>query len=140
MAQLKGVDGVTSLLSFMDLQLGKDNLEDAWYNFTSFEDFKKTDAMSMGQYIIEFDQLYQRLKNKGIILPPSILAFKLIRGASLSRDVNLLIKTGLDMSKPDDMYKDAKVSLKKFRGDVIAGTSNVDSDVHFGSESGATAI
>ena len=105
-------DGLKSLLATMDKYLGKDDLEDAWDRFQRFEDCKKSPSESWFDYITNFDNNYERIKSKGITLPASILAFKLLKGADLNDEERLIIMTGLDFTKKDELYNQAKKSLK----------------------------
>ena len=105
-------DGLKSLLTTMDKYLGKDDLEDAWDRFQCFEDCKKSPSESWFDYITNFDNNYERIKSKGITLPASILAFKLLKGADLNDEERLIIMKGLDFTQKDELYNQAKKSLK----------------------------
>ena len=123
-AKMETDTGLKDLIDFMELHLGIDELEDAWNKYEEFDDYRRT-GESMSQFISGFDMRYQRVKNKGLTIPPAILAFKLFKSAMLSTEERMLIKTGLDFDKKDDMYEDAKKSLKKFKGESIGmGTSS----------------
>ena len=119
-------DGLKSLLATMDKYLGKDDLEDAWDRFQCFEDCKKSPSESWFDYITNFDNNYERIKSKGITLPASILAFKLLKGADLNDEERLIIMTGLDFTKKDELYNQAKKSLKKFKCGVGTASSAVN--------------
>ena len=116
--KLDADNGLKELLDFMNIHLGKDDLEDAWNKFEEFEDYRRVDE-NMTQFISCFDQKYQRVKAKGLTLPVCILAFKLLKSAMLSKEEKLLVMTGLDFSKKDDLYEDAKKSLRKFKGETV---------------------
>ena len=61
-------------------------------------------------------------------MPSEILAFKLIRKANISREIKLLILTGLNYKKRrETLYWDAKKSLRKFLRDVHKGSKNLAS-------------
>ena len=57
------------------------------------------------------------------MLPASILALKLMRKADITKEERLLILTGVDFTKKDTMYEQAKTSLKKFKGGVVRESS-----------------
>ena len=116
---LKTETGLDTLIAYLDKKLGKDDLEDSWEKFERFEDYKRLDAESITEYISNFDQRYQRVEKMDMKLPSAILAFKLLRRANISREEKLLVMTGLDYSKKDEMYEQAKKSLQKFKGGVI---------------------
>ena len=48
-----------------------------------------------------------RVKNKGITIPPEILAFEVIRNAKITQDEEKLVMTGVDYNKKENMYKEA---------------------------------
>ena len=119
--KLKEKSGLKELKSFMDKHLQKDGLEDAWNKFKDFEDYQKSPNESITSFISSFDQKYERVKIKGMTLPANLLAFKLLKSANLSQEERLLVMTGIDITKADDMYVDAKRSLSKFMGHAVGG-------------------
>ena len=121
---LGGPNGLGELEKLMDKYLLKDTIQDAWDKFQDFEGCEKESGENWLQYITRFDSSYDRVKNKGLVLPASILAFKLLRGSKLGEDERLIVMTGLDLAKPNDMYEDAKASLKKFKGGASSITKN----------------
>ena len=74
--------------------------------FQDFEECEKESQETWLQYINRFDSGYGRVKNRGMILPPPILAFKLLRGSKLCEDERLIVMTGLDLSMPDNIYEE----------------------------------
>ena len=116
--KLQTENGLQDLLHFMEKHLGLDDMEDAWNKFVSFDDYRRGDE-SMAQFIASFDMKYQKVKAKGYILQPNILAFMLLRRASLTPEEHMLVMTGLNFASKDTMYTDAVKSLKKFKGESI---------------------
>ena len=57
-----------------------------------------------------------------------MLAFKLLRNAKLTKQDMLIVLTGVNYDKKDDMYIDAKKSLKKFKGDSASASGSGVSD------------
>ena len=68
-------------------------------------------------FIEVFDMNYNKLDKLGIKLPPEILAFKLLIQCNLTKEEEMLVKSGIDYTKKANMYQDTKESLKKFKGD-----------------------
>lgn len=118
LAKLKTETGLKDLLDFMETHLGLDDTEDAWNRFVEFDDYRRGDE-SMSQFLASFDMKYQRVKAKGYVLEPNILAFMLLRRATLTPEEHLLVMTGLNFGNKDTMYTDAVKSLKKFKGESI---------------------
>ena len=78
--------GLNTLIQFLDKHLGKDDLVDSLEKFEDFEDFCRTKDLSIGDYIAQFDQKYQRLDKLKMTLPSSILAFKLLCRANITKE------------------------------------------------------
>ena len=117
-------NGIEELIKLMDKHLAKDSIQDVWEKFQDFEDCEKQCNETWFQYITRFDSVYERVKNKGLSLPQSILAFKLLRGAKLNEEERLVIMTGLDFEERESsMYDDAKSALKKFKGGANASVA-----------------
>ena len=120
-ADLEKDTGLDTLIKFLDKHLGKDSMEEAWGHFLDFEVCKRGDS-SITQYIANFDEKYKRMeKSAGSTVAPFILAFKLLYCANLTNDELLVTMTGLDFSKKDQLYEDAKTALKKYKGGIVSG-------------------
>ena len=78
----------------------------------------------MEDYILDYEAKYNKLAKKKMTYPPSVLGFKLIDHAGLNQHERMLVLSGLDYSQKDQMFKHAKSSLRKFKGDYggISGT------------------
>lgn len=122
--ELNTDNGLDKIIEFMDIKLGKDDLTDSLEKFEEFENYQRESDQNMTDFISKFDQKYNRLVKLKMTLPQPILAFKLIRKANISRSEKLLVLTGLDYSKKDDLYEQAQKSLKKFKGEQGVGCIN----------------
>ena len=91
---------------------GKDDLA---YSFQKFEEFEECirGSESIRAYIHTFDQRYNRLVKLNMTLPKPILAFKLLKGANISKEQRMLVLTGLDFNDKERLYEQAKTSLSK---------------------------
>ena len=112
---LTGATGLGEVVKILDELLGKDELEECMTDYEEFEDYTRTNE-TMNEYIIVFGSKYEKVKAKGITLPPQVLAFKLIRKANISSDNKKIVLTGLDYAQKDALYTQAQTSLKKFCG------------------------
>ncbi len=122
---LKGENGFDTILEFFDKNLSKDDLTDSIEKFESFEDCKREPGQSVIDFISNFDQKYNKILKKKMKLPSEVLAFKLLRRANISREERMLVMTGMDYSKKDTLYEQTKQSLKKFKGEMASGGSNL---------------
>lgn len=121
---LKSDDGLTVLLNFLDKHLAKDDLTDSLEKFEDFDDFYRNEAQSIHEYVAEFDTKYRKIEKKKMILPPEILAFKLLRKARITKEEKMLVLTGMNYENKNTLYEEAKKSLKKFKGDSSSSSSN----------------
>ena len=114
---LKKETGLATLLTFLDKELGKDDLEDVVARYDDFEDCRKQHGESMNQYISNFEQKVSRIRAKNIKLPSVVLGFKLMRGACLSKEEKILVLSGINYEEQESLYEQAQKSLKKFKGE-----------------------
>lgn len=113
---LQKEEGLKNLIAYMDGKLGKDEMADSLEKFDQFEACMKESNQSIMEYISQSDQKYNKIAKLGMTLPPAILAFKLLNKANLSTSEKMLVMTGMDYSKKDMLYTQAKNSLLKFKG------------------------
>ena len=118
-AKLNIQGGLKVLVKFMDEQLLKDSLEDAWSKYFDFEEYARSQSENMNTYIQNFELKYERTKAKNMTLPSTLLAFKLLKGARISREERLLVMSGINTAVETTMFEDAKSSLKKFKGNSM---------------------
>ena len=114
-------DGLKTLKEFLDLHLGKDEMSDMLEKFEAFDEYKRDDKQTIQEFITKFDAKYQRLSKLDLKLPSPILAFTLLRRANLTKQEKQLVLTGMDFTKKDTLYTQAKESLKKFLGEHPTG-------------------
>ena len=118
-------DGLKTLLKFMDSKLGKDDMEDSLEKYEEFKNCKRTKNQKITDFILEFEQRYNRMAKKDITLPQEILAFELLSNANISKQDKMLVLTGIDFSKKSTLFEQAKRSLKKFKGEQAGGSGDV---------------
>ena len=102
------------MITFLDKHLAKDDLTES---IEKFDDFERQCNQNMTELIAAFDAKYRKIEKKNMKLPQEILAFKLLKKANITKDEKLLVLTGMDFSKKDTLYEEAKKSLRKFKGD-----------------------
>ena len=121
-------EGLKKLTDFLDKKLKPDDIADSWYKFNDFDECKRESDQSVNDFIVKFDQKYQKVVKRGITLPSEIVAFMLLKRSNLTKEERQLVLTGMDYSKKTELYEQAQKSLQKFKGDqVCAGVSAYDS-------------
>ena len=93
---LKKDTGFNTLLEFLDKHLAKDDLADSLEKFAEFQDLKRAEGQTINEYITVFDSKYRKIEKKNMILPPEILAFKLLRKANITKEEKQLVLTGMN--------------------------------------------
>ena len=124
---LTNEDSLNILIKFLDGYLGKDELVDSIDKFEDFENFERADKQSIRDYIASFDLKYRKLQKLNIKLSPEILAFKLLRKAKLSKEMKMLVLTGINFSKRNELYEDTKRSLQKFVAGIMEENTRTES-------------
>ena len=122
-------NGVDVLIRFLDKIYKKDELSSAYETYTKFDRFKKSPQMSMEDYLINFDKLYNQTKKYTMTLPEAVLSFKLLEGANLPHKDRQLVLTGVDYSDATHLYKQMTQSLKKFFGKQSLPESESDNNL-----------
>ena len=105
-------DGLTASLDFMKLKPEKDNIQVCRDKYKDFKQCKRFSGQKVADFIVQFEQKYNRILKKKIMLPQEILCFELIGNASIGRSEQLLVLFGIDFdnrsSKPNDRWRSLK--------------------------------
>ena len=134
MVKLSSNTGYDDLVSLMDSILLKDSLSDVFEKYNDFEKFSRT-SESVGDFIEEFDLKYNRLLKLGVKLPSEILAFKLLIHVNITKEEQMLVKSGINYSVKDTMYEQAKTSLRKFKAECSQASASYPLSTDIKSES-----
>ena len=111
-----GETGVEQILQTLDMCFKADDLIQLHSSWRYFINLKKNQGESIDDFIIRYEKSVAELKRDGIVLPEEIYAMQLIDSVNISeKDVNIIL-TGIDYKKKDEMFVDAKKSLRKYLG------------------------
>ena len=123
---LNKAEGLKTLKDFLDKHLKKDDLTDRWLKYDDFDECKRSDGQSVDDFIVTFDEKYNKIKKGGSQIQEDILAFMMLKRARLSKEERLLVVSGMDYTKKTELYEQAKTSLRKFKGDqaYVGGASS----------------
>lgn len=111
--------GLTTLLNALDEVFEKEAKDLAYKAYTDFDKFRKGPDMSMADYIINFERLYNKSKKHRMLLLDAILAFKLLDNSGLD-----ITKRQMALTATSELtFKGMKSSLNRIFGD----TSNAES-------------
>ena len=84
--QINTEDSLKPLLEKLDLVFKSRKNNDAYDAYSKFISFQKDQNVSMIDYIVEYKDLYHRMTQHEMVLPESVLVFKLLDGANLKDD------------------------------------------------------
>ena len=114
---LKGEEGFSKLMTFLEKEFGEDEIYDVFNKFEEFESCRKKSDQSMQQYISTFELKYTQVKNKGFPeLPQEYLMFKVIKNSGLNENETRLVQTDIDYDKKTKLFDSAKAGLVKYFG------------------------
>ena len=102
-------EGLKTLFDKLDIVFKSEKVDEAYDAYSKFISFQKPDSMAMNDYVVEFDHLYYKMQEHDMKLPDTVLAFKLLDGASLKDDERKLALTVGSDCKFDTM----KSALKR---------------------------
>ena len=105
--------GVEAILEQLDKLYLKDRHQTAYLAYEAFEKFQRPVAMSMTDFINEFERMYHKLKQHKMELPDGVLAYRLLKSAHLSEQHEQLARATLT----ELTYENMKGQLKKIFGD-----------------------
>ena len=118
---LKKSEGLDLLIQYMDKKLGKDDLANCIEKYEDFDSFVRESNQTMTDFISKFDQKYNKIVKLNMTLPSAVLAFMLLKKANISKSEKMLVLTGMDYNKKEELYDQAKKSLLKFKGEQGGG-------------------
>ena len=113
--KLSCYQGFENLIEELDKLYLKDSQYSAYEAYEQFKKFCRTKSMSIGNYIIKFERLYNKIKNFNIALPDGVLAYKFLNKANISEQHKQLVHATLTELK----YENMKDQNKKLFSDLI---------------------
>ena len=85
--------GVEILITELDKLFEKDKTDQTYSAYTAFNKYQRENTMNMSEYIINFEQKYNKCKKFEMTLPDTVLAFKVLDNAGLSQNDRQLALT-----------------------------------------------
>ena len=129
-------NGMKVLIEKLDKVFESDKINEAYLVYARFINFQKSDEMSMTDYITEFEHLYHKITNHEMPLPNTVLTFKLLDGAKLSKDERKLALTLGNNLKFETMKPALKRILTKstIANESFHDTNNIKQEEAFSSK------
>ena len=120
LGKLNDDNGVKNLLEKLDKLYLKDDTHSVYEAYERFETFSRTPSMTVSDYIIEFEHLYNKAKQHKMELPDGVLAYRFLNSANISSHHKQLVRATL----PELSYQSIKDQLKK----IFSDPTNLVSD------------
>ena len=111
--------GLDKIVEVLDDVFKKDENQEAYLAYKTFEEFKRPKDMKVKDYIIKFESLHTKLKSLQMELPEGVKAYRLLHSANMSDEENRLCLATIKEFKYDDM----KMQLMKICGDEVSCSS-----------------
>ena len=118
--KLSSDDGVKELLKTLDVLYLKDECTLAYEAYESFEKYIRPADLSINEYIIQFERLYNKAKSFKMEIHDGVLAYRLLNNANLNDTHKQLIRATVSEMN----YKNMKDQLNK-----IFASSSLKQDI-----------
>ena len=122
--------GMEKLISTLDEELLRPEIEQAVEDWDTLENRFKVDSESIDEFINDFDRLYSKVENKGAKLPPMIKTFMMLKRIKLSHEERLIVLSKLDFDSKDNLYVDVKKCLKLLKGKPMSQSQSLEPSVN----------
>ena len=117
-------DGLKKYIAYMDKIFKKDEQTQAYECYVQFDTYRRSPNQKITDFLMEFDKLYNMAAKRDMKLPATVLAFKLLDAAMLSKQDRLFVLTGISFEKKDTLYEQAQNALKKFTGEQVSSANS----------------
>ena len=82
---------MTKLKNYLNKLFKKDELTEVYERYIQFARYERCDNTKMDDFLLQFEKLYNRIKQKDTKLPEAVLAFKLLDASKIpNRDRQLV--------------------------------------------------
>ena len=126
---MKGDDGWKKIIDLLKKHYPKDDNTAAFETLKEFRNFTGRSDQSIDQCVMCYDQYKVRMKHYKLELGERVHGLNLLCDANLTDGELRITMREVDWDKPDEMYEQAKRSLKKYYG--ISSITNSSGDDSF---------
>ena len=100
--------GVELLIKYLGSLFKREELSEVYERYTKIDRYEKKDEDKREDFILEFEKLYNRIKQKSMKLPEIALAFKSLDASKISHRDHQLVLTGVDYSQKESLFAQMK--------------------------------
>ena len=101
-------NGLNTLITKIKTLYAKDINALAYMAYDQFENFKRTDEMTIVDYINEFECLNNKIHQFDMVLPTGVLAYRVLNNANISSEKKQLIRATVVSLTYENMTKQLK--------------------------------
>ena len=113
--ELAGEEGYPKLLSWLDKHFKRDQDLVMIDSIKQFMKFKKTEDMTISEFLAGFDTAYNTAVKKGLDkLPQPYLMFMIVENAGLSEQEIKFVLSDIDKEQKDTLYEQTRSAMKKY--------------------------
>ena len=125
--QLTGEAGWTELVAHLKKHYARGENVSAFDAFKEFKTMERKPDQSVDQYIMAYELLKNKIKRYELNISERVHGLNLLVSAGLSNEHLRIAMREVDDEHPEEMYEQAKKSLKKYFGrSAITSSTNVD--------------
>ena len=127
--ELTGEDGWTQLVDHLRTHYAKSENISAFDAFKEFKVMERKPEQSVDQYIMAYELLKNKIKRHELSISERVHGLNLLVSAGLSNEHLRIAMREVDDEQPEQMYKQAQKSLKKYFGrSAITSTTTSNTD------------
>ena len=117
-AERKAADGtgVAKVLEKLDTLYEQNLTQKLFTAFEDFENFKREPDMSLAKFISAFEMKSKELADLKVVLPQSLLAFKLLKSANLGDECTRIVRVAVNTNSPTDI---SKLTLETMKATIL---------------------
>ena len=112
--------GLDKIVNALDEVFKKDENQEAYIAYKTFEEFRRSKDMKVKDYIIKFESLHTKLKSLKMELPEGVKAYRLLHSANMSEEECRLCLATIKEFK----YNDMKMQVMKICGDEVSSANS----------------
>ena len=114
-----GEERLVNVLKYLREHLGEDEVTEICDKIRAFMEVKRQSGQTVKEYVSDFEHHYKVAQSKRKLkeLPGQYLMYTLLTNARVSENDRKLVLSGIDLDKPETIYKETKAALLKYCGD-----------------------
>ena len=105
---LQGADGIDKLIARLQELFAKDSEQAAFMAYEKFETYKRPKDVDMIDFINEWERRYGKIKEKKMVLPDGVLAYRLLKSANIDEIKQTMVRSSIASLSLEEVKKQLK--------------------------------